>query len=731
MQINEPVVRDIVLVGGGHAHVEVLRKFAMHPQPGTRLTLITRDVNTPYSGMLPGYLAGHYSYEDCHINLRPLCRAAAARLYHTNAYGIDLGAQKVLCEQRPPVSYDYLSLDTGSAPYLANIDGAQTHILPIKPVDQFLDRWGALERAVLARDGAYHVAVIGGGVGGVEVSLCLRHRLLNALRKTGHGVVQLGFSIVTDDDQLLERLHSSPRQRLASALAAAGIEVHRGYRVVSAGAGTLQCEPPLAIACDAAIAVTNAAAPEWLRDTGLALDDRGFVRVGETLQSVSHPAVFAAGDVASFGPRELLKNGVYAVRQGPVLADNLRRIAASLRPRRFFPQQSTLALISTGGKHAVAAYGRWSLAGAWVWTLKDWIDRRWMHRYQELRSMDATDLNMRCGGCGSKIPAEILATVLDDLRRADPEGVSVGLDEPDDAAVCETPPGMVAVQSVDQFRDFIEDPYLFGRIAANHCLSDIYAMGALPKIAMALVTLPYAGARKMEADLRELLGGALEVLDQAQVALVGGHTSEAAELSFGLSVTGYALPGDLLFKSGLRVGDRLILTKPVGTGVLLAADMRGLARSEWVDAAIDCMLVSSLGAVSIIQKHKASACTDITGFGVLGHLLEMLQASKVNAELDLAEIPTLPGSVELLAQGIQSTLQPANLAFAMHVEQPELLREGAGVLLDPQTSGGLLIGVSRTAAKRCLGDLRKAGFAKAAIIGEVVAGDGGRVRFKV
>ena len=730
MTADEPIVRDIVLVGGSHAHVEVLRKFAMRPQPGTRLTLITRDVDTPYSGMLPGYLAGYYTFDDCHINLRPLCRAAGARLYHTSALGIDLTKQQVLCKHRPPVDFDYLSLSTGSTPYLGNVDGAG-HILPIKPVDQFLERWSILEYEVVRRAGAFHVVVIGGGVGGVEVSLCLRNRLIAALRKAGHGTVQPGFSIITDGDDLLEGLNDSARQHLANALATAGIQVHTGYRVVGASAGVLQCRPPLGIACDAAIAVTRAGPPAWLRDTDLDLDDNGFVRVGATLQSLSHPNVFAAGDVASFTPRDLPKNGVYAVRQGVALAENLRRVAESRRPRPFRPQRHTLALISTGGKHAVAAYGKRSLEGSWLWTLKDWIDRRWMRRYQELDTMDNAAPEMRCGGCGSKIPAAVLAAVLEDLRRADPDGVTVGLNHPDDAAVSEAPPGMVLVQSVDQFRSFIEDPYTFGRIAANHCLSDIYAMGAVPKIAMAMVTLPYAGERKMEADLRELLGGALEVLDAAQVGLVGGHTSEAAELSFGLSVTGYAPPDALLLKSGLAIGDRLILTKPVGTGVLLAADMRGLARSQWIDDAIDTMLVSNQQAVDILHKHRASACTDITGFGVLGHLVEMLQASAVHAELDPAAVPTLPGSRDLLAQGIQSTLQPANRAFTMQIDEPGTLRNGDDVLLDPQTSGGLLVGIPRARAKHCLRDLVKAGYLQPAIIGEVIAGDAGRLRFKI
>ena len=332
---------------------------------------------------------------------------------------------------------------------------------------------------------------------------------------------------------------------------------------------------------------------------------------------------------------------------------------------------------------------------------------------------------MRCGGCGAKVSAEILSAVLGEIRRSNPDDVCIGLDTPDDTAVTIPPPGQLVVQSVDQFRSFIEDPYVFGHISANHCLSDIYGMGAEPKTAMAMVTLPFAARSVIEQDLRQLLLGALDALDEAKVALVGGHTGEGSELSFGLSVTGFATADGLLRKQGLKPGDKIILTKPLGTGTLLAAHMRGLARSEWIEAALVSMMTSNRSAARAFSRHRASACTDITGFGLLGHLGEMLRASSAHAKLCLEGIPVLSGARELLADGVASTLHPANELHRYLLTNRKSLTNGVGVLFDPQTSGGLIAGVRPECVDDVLTELAQGANPHAAVIGTVTDGPAG------
>ena len=710
---------DIVLIGGGHAHVEVLRAFAMAPLEGVRLSVIARDVLTPYSGMLPGYLAGHYDHDEAHVDLRPLAARAGARLIHAAATGLDPQARRIAIAGRPPLRFDLASLDIGSAPAMPDIAGAG-HAIPVKPVDGFLARWQTVEERALAGEGTFHVVVVGGGAGGVEVCLGLFHRLRRRLVEAGGDPDRLKFALVTDSPVLLPRHGRGVRRRMHEAFARAGVALHIGHRVGAVSEDAVSCDDGLVLTAQACVMVTTAGPAPWLGDTGLALDGDGFVAVDACLRSLSHPHVLAAGDIAAFTPRPLVKNGVYAVRQGPRLADNLRRLAQGLSPKPFQPQRQTLALITTGQRHAIASRGPLALEGAWVWRWKDAIDRRWMDKYRDLPAMpEMAATPMRCGGCGAKVPALVLRRALARLDLPAPrEDVVIGLHGADDAAVLAPPPGRLLVQTVDQFPAFLDDPWLFGRIAAVHALSDLHAMGAQPAAAMALAGLLVGRAEQAEDDLVQMLSGALACFAEEGCALVGGHTSQSERMSLGFAVTGWADPSAIVRKSGLRPGDRLILTKPLGTGALFAADMRGLARGDAIEAALAGMARSNGAASRILIGHGASAMTDVTGFGLAGHLMEMLTASGVAARLDADAIPAYPQARDLLAQGIASTLHRGNvLALEGFLDTAT----ADPLLFDPQTAGGLLAGVPAERASACLAALHAAGEGHAAIVGTVEA----------
>ncbi|NKB47913.1 MAG: selenide, water dikinase SelD [Alphaproteobacteria bacterium] len=729
---SEPVRQDIVLVGGGHSHVDVLKRFGMKPEPGVRLTLIARDLLTPYSGMVPGLIAQLYTNAECHIDLRPLAAFAGARLIHAPATGLDLANNLVRVVGRPPVRFDLLSLDTGSTPSTAGIDGAE-HALPVKPIDRFLAEQAEMVTAIAAKADRYNIVVVGGGAGGVELTLSLDQQLRRDVASLVHNPDDLSLTIIEAADSLLPSYNQAARRRLLHTIADRNIAVHTNTKIEQIDTDSVTLNTGETLPTDRTILVTNGGAPKWLAESGMALDERGFVRVGDNLRSPSHDNVYAAGDLASMDNYTLPKSGVYAVRQGPYLAENLRRAALGQPLKPYRPQKQTLALITTGDRHAIAARGSLSIAGSWVWRWKDWIDRRWMAKYQELPDMTAQGSNagdsdvlddMRCGGCGAKVPAPILHRALDRLPAQTKDGLAQGLEAPDDAAVLMPPPGKALVQTVDQFRAFIDDPYLFARIAANHCLGDIFAMGAEPHSALAAVMLPHDGEDKIAEDLYQLLAGATETLSEAGAVLAGGHTGEGAEMAFGLTVNGYADPDTLLRKGGLKPGDTLILTKRLGTGVLFAADMRTKAQGEWIEAAFASMLRSAGPSVPILRAHGATACTDVTGFGLLGHLIEMLQASGADATLDLDAIPLLDGAAGLSVDGIESTLKPDNEAAAApyhnsadHIAYP--------LLFDPQTAGGLLFGVPQDQADACLAALRHAAAPDAAIIGQVNERRGG------
>lgn len=746
--LDQPVLRDIVLVGGGHSHITVLRRFGMRPLPGVRLTLICRDTLTPYSGMLPGYLAGHYGYDEIHIDLARLAMFAGARFYRTEAIGIDRAQRRVLCRGRAPVAYDKLSLNTGSAPRMDGIAGVEAHAVAVKPIDRFNTRWLTLLERVRRHPGPWRIAIVGGGAAGVELALAIEYRLRNELRALGRDPGALAVHLVEAGPRILATHSGAVRRAFLRLLGARGIVLHLGAEVRRVSAAGLDTAAGRTIAADEVVWATESGAAAWLAQTRLALDAKGFVLVTDTLQTVTDPDIFAAGDIASMAGHALPKAGVYAVRMGRTLAENLRRAVTGRRLRRYRPQRRILALISTGDRAAVASRGALCLGGAWVWRAKDWIDRRFMAKFSDLPPMhDAQPappapqvalegeeaeqaiaaLAPRCGGCGAKVGAEVLERALGALRPLARPDIVIGLDAPDDAAVLRVPPGKALVHSVDFLRAFVDDPFVFGKVAANHALGDIFAMGAEAQSATAIVTLPPGLDSKVEDLLRQMMAGALEVLEEAGCALVGGHSAEGRELALGFAVNGL-VDADLrgvLRKGGMRPGDALILTKPIGTGTLFAAHSRLAARGRWIEAALESMCQSSRLAARCLLEHGASACTDVSGFGLLGHLLEMTRASGVNAELSLGALAVLEGAEQTAAAGILSSLQPANARLAGALgSQAQMLRHARHALLfDPQTAGGLLASVPGARAAACVENLRALGYTQAAIIGKVHAQD--------
>jgi len=734
-----------VLVGGGHSHVGVLRRFGMHPLPGVRLTVICRDTHTPYSGMLPGYIAGHYGYDEVHIDLSRLARFAGARFFRDEAIGLDRDARKVICRNRPPVPYDYLSINIGSTPQMSQVAGADEHAVPVKPINGFNQRWLLLLERVRKHAGATRIAVVGGGAGGVELTLAMQYRLRQELRTLGRDPDELGFHLLTSDPVILPTHNNSVRRAFERVLAARGVVLHCNAEVNQVSAARLHTAGGENVDADEIVWVTRAGGAPWLRETGLALDADGFIQVGDTLQTVTDPKLFAAGDIASMvnHPRE--KAGVFAVRQGPPLAENLRRAVHGQALKPYRPQSSWLALISTGDRYAVASRGALCLQGAWVWRWKDWIDRRFMRKFSEFPNMETrpadaapssvilgeeeaaqalSAIAMRCGGCGAKVGATVLSRALGALHPVERDDVLVGLHAPDDAAVVRVPPGKAMVHTVDFFRDFIDDPYIFGKIAANHALGDIFAMGAEAQSATAIVTVPAGLEAKVEDTLFQMMSGAIEVLNDANCALVGGHTGEGRELALGFAVNGL-IDDDIravLRKGGMRPGDVLVLTKPIGTGTLFAAHPLLKARGRWIDAALASMCQSNRLAAQCLREHGATACTDLTGFGLLGHLVEMTKPSGVDAELDLAALPILEGAEETSAAGILSSLQPANVRLrrALRNQQQALHHPRYALIFDPQTAGGLLASVPQARAEPCLKALRALGYAQAAVIGRVL-----------
>ncbi|MFK7974906.1 MAG: selenide, water dikinase SelD [Halioglobus sp.] len=728
MRTVSPMYQDLVLVGGGHSHALALRMLAMKPIDGLRITLISPQSYTPYSGMLPGLVAGHYDFAQTHIDLVRLCEWAGARFIQAEVSELDPQTRSLELAGRTAIGYDIVSLDIGSQPELDSVTGAREHAVPVKPVANFWSRWVSILEKVEEATLPTSISLVGGGAGSVELALAMAFRLSKQ---------QAAITLCCGAEQILPGYNDRAREHVLTAMRRAGVAVRCSARVTKVSAGTLHFETGDTQPVDEIFWCTGAAAAPWVKGSGLAVDEAGFLSVADTLQSVSDTRVFAAGDIAAQTNYPRPKAGVYAVRQAPTLAANLRAAVLNKPLRAFKPQDNFLSLVSLGDETAVADKAIFTACGAWVWRWKDRIDRKFMQRFEALPTMmplkhwgtvpEAVQQNPQapCGGCGAKVGSDLLQVTLETLAKDSAGAILAGAD---DAAPVPLAGSTTLLQSVDVLRGLVSDPWLMGRIAANHALSDLYACAAKPVSALAIVTLPFAGDRIVQRDLLQLLAGALSEFSQVGCVLSGGHTLQGPELSIGFVVNGIPLAGkSTLNKMGSQPGDVLVLTKPLGVGAIFAAHMQLAARGADVEAATTMMLQGNAQASVIAQRLGAHACTDVTGFGLAGHLQEMLSPA-LSAQLNLSHVPALPGALGYLQAGVQSTMQSANMrststhrsgSFSSLDEEARM-----ALLFDPQTSGGLLIACAADVAPALIADLNAAGYSDAVAVGSVLAAPG-------
>ena len=742
MQTQHPIIADLVLVGGGHAQIAVLKAFAMKPLPGLRLTIVTDNSRTPYSGMLPGYVGGVWQDEDLYIDLRHLAAAAGARMIVASVNGINADLKQICFEDRPPLAFDVLSINIGGQPNLAIIDGAAEHAIPVKPIAMFQKHFDTLFTQMLPQ----RLAVIGGGAAGCELALALITRWT-----AENGRAPL-LTLITETDRLMPQMAPRAGRLVDKKLRAGGADIVYGRRVTTIKANKVVLDNRDTCGFEACFLVTQVAAPRWLSDTELDLDANGFIMVAPTLQSTSHPFIFAAGDIASVKGSPLIKAGVFAVRAGKVLARNLRRYIEAKSLTSWKPQKHYLTLIGTGDRRAIAARGDIVMAGRLFWCLKCWIDRRFMNKYKKLSMpkiptikpfaglletrrpkrntnvvahSDPAFSSIRCLGCAAKTNHQVLQSAMHDAvalalaRGANPDLMPpLGLET--DSAALPVPAGVSGwIQSVDILSEILTDPFLLGEIATIHALSDIYASLSKPLYSLAIINLPETKLSLQSNQLTQILAGALLAHSEAGVRLVGGHTSEGGGLSVGFAVTGSDAKLTAETQLALDEDFRLILTKPIGTGVIMAANMQLKANAIFVDDAIASMRHSNQLAADIFLKNNIIAATDVTGFGLARHAQNLaVRLGLAGCVIDLQSMPLLHGVTSLFDAGITSSLHEQNQKAVPINNANKFTPTNRAVLFDPQTSGGLL-GVFRvTDAENAVSALVQSGH-RAAMIGRL------------
>ncbi len=368
--MNERYIsKRVILAGGGHAHLAVLHRWAREPARGEERLLITPQAHALYSGMVPGWIAGIYPAAALRIDLAELAARAGARLVRAEVAGLDAANRRLTLSTGAALDFDLLSLATGGGIDLAPFAASTAAILPVRPVEGLIAGW---ERFVDSAPSAPAIAVVGGGAAGVELALAAQARLAGAATVT----------LVCPPGQFLSGHHPRVRRLARAALDRRGIAVRRGLATGTPGGLVLDDGEPLP--ADLVLLATGSRPPGWLAASGLATNAAGFALVGADLRSVSHPAIFAAGDVVERADRPLPRSGVHAVKAGPVLAANLSAALHGGALRTYQPGPRTLYLLSTADRRAIASWGGLALAGRAAWWLKDRIDRGFVRRQGRL-----------------------------------------------------------------------------------------------------------------------------------------------------------------------------------------------------------------------------------------------------------------------------------------------------------------------------------------------------------
>lgn len=717
----------VVLLGIGHTNAHVLRKWKMKPLENAELVCVSNFPISTYSGMLPGALSGQYPSEKMEIDLVRLCASAGVRLILDEVVGVDPLEQRLLFRNRPSLAYDALSIGVGSVPTFGDVEISDHNpLISVKPMQTFLSRLRDRLEAC-GGGGNPRVAVVGGGIGSIEIALCLDQRMKTNPTSLGlESGQQCDISLITGGDRIGAGLLESTRDKVESHFQRRGIKAIAGSRVAQITPSGLVLKNGATEEADVVIWATSAIAPPILKALSLESDERGFVLTKSTLQSTSSDQIFAVGDSGTMQDQALVKAGVFAVRQGPFLWDNIRRLLENRKLVNYVPQANFLKLINTADGSAIGEYKSRSFQGRWCWALKNRIDLKFMKMYQDYSPMEMAEVSadpedvMRCLGCGGKIGSKLLGEVLKELEVPAHEDVIIGLENPDDAAVIRTHGGQVTV-TTDFFASPMDDPYLVGQIALLNSASDCCVMGAQPTSALAIVQLPLGHPRAQLQVMRELMAGSVAELKKMNATIVGGHSIEGPRLTAGFTVLGRQLT-DPKTKGMLEEGDLLVSTKPLGTGVLLAALMQGLLPGKSYLPLVNTMLLSNYIAIRLIQDYQISAITDVTGFGMAGHLAEMLKASGKSATIRMDEVRMLPGCQALIDAGIESTLAPDN---RLVTDKVQFIGDAAlpanAALFDPQTSGGLLFGIAESRLPEVLDFLGHEGFEETCVIGEVTA----------
>ena len=694
IQIEEiPITNDLVLIGGGHSHLSVLMKLSKRPINGNRITLITNEIDTPYSGMIPGYIEGIYSWRDSHIDLYRLCLKLNVRFIHAEVERVSAYEKEIYFKDRPKIKFDVLSINTGIQSNNREIKGAAKYCLPVKPISKLTNNF--LNKITNFKS----IAFIGGGAGSVELALAIKKRFLNINQ-------DIKITIITGKRGLLSTFPQKTKLTSLKTLEKFKIDIIEYKRVLEVKPKQIILSDKSLLKIDKAILSTNSMTPKWLAKSDILLTKDNYILVNKSFQT-NYKYVFASGDVIDFNNQNLKKAGVFAVRSGKPLAINIRKFILGKKLVEYKFNKNYLALIGTSKRSAIATKYNLTFNSRFFFYLKKYIDQNFIKKFSDFRirkkfTLDAlktdvlnifvkhkekiTDKNdiMQCKGCAAKVPLNALKQALPkDIVSTSEDAVSV--------------PGHPELyQTVDMISSIITDPFLLGKIAANHSISDMVSVNSKITSAMMILQLPLSKTEINSRDLEQVLLGANEIFKTIDCPLIGGHTMIGKDKDpiIGFSILGQKQKKIKIVKNRrkIKTKDLLILTEKIGSGLIFAGINNYLIDSHFQIDVIKQMIKGNLNFGKISNQLNILSMTDITGFGLANHLLNLIKRdnSKTGLTIYPNKIPLFEGVNECLNKDIKSSLFKSNYDIA----QKDIIykRDKSkldNILYDPQTVGGI------------------------------------------
>ena len=694
IQIEEiPITNDLVLIGGGHSHLSVLMKLSKRPINGNRITLITNEIDTPYSGMIPGYIEGIYSWRDSHIDLYRLCLKLNVRFIHAEVERVSAYEKEIYFKDRPKIKFDVLSINTGIQSNNREIKGAAKYCLPVKPISKLANNF--LNKITNFKS----IAFIGGGAGSVELALAIKKRFLNINQ-------DIKITIITGKRGLLSTFPQKTKLTSLKTLEKFKIDIIEYKRVLEVKPKQIILSDKSMLKIDKAILSTNSMTPKWLAKSDILLTKDNYILVNKSFQT-NYKYVFASGDVIDFNNQNLKKAGVFAVRSGKPLAINIKQFILGKKLVEYKFNKNYLALIGTSKRSAIATKYNLTFNSRFFFYLKKYIDQNFIKKFSDFRirkkfTLEAlktdvlnifvkhkekiTDKNdiMQCKGCAAKVPLNALKQALPkDIVSTSEDAVSV--------------PGHPELyQTVDMISSIITDPFLLGKIAANHSISDMVSVNSKITSAMMILQLPLSKTEINSRDLEQVLLGANEIFKTIDCPLIGGHTMIGKDKDpiIGFSILGQKQKKIKIVKNRrkIKTKDLLILTEKIGSGLIFAGINNYLIDSYFQIDVIKQMIKGNLNFGKISNQLNILSMTDITGFGLANHLLNLIKRdnSKTGLTIYPNKIPLFEGVNECLNKDIKSSLFKSNYDIA----QKDIIykRDKSkldNILYDPQTVGGI------------------------------------------